>query len=145
MRLLAENGLKLSCRVGEPLSTPTTSVPLALLVLLALGWAAHNASGALARRNINVDFGFLLRPAGFDIPFHLAPWQTSDTYGHALFVAGLFVHGPGGGGFLALTDIVLIALTGAAWSQVQPKARPFRVVVIVAIAALAIVKLTGHA
>jgi hypothetical protein len=63
----------------------------------------------------------------------------------ALFVAGLFVHGPGGGGFLALTDIVLIALTGAAWSQVQPKARPFRVVVIVAIAALAIVKLTGHA
>ena len=63
----------------------------------------------------------------------------------ALFVAGLFVHGPGGGGFLALTDIALIALTGAAWSQIQPKARPFRVVVIAAIAALAIVKLTGHA
>jgi hypothetical protein len=63
----------------------------------------------------------------------------------ACFVAGLFVHGPGGGGFLALTDIALIALTGAAWSHVQRRARPFRVVVIVAIAALAVVKLTGNA
>jgi general L-amino acid transport system permease protein len=64
-------------------------VVAAVLVLLVIAWAAHNASGALARRNIDVDFAFLLRPAGFDIPFHLAPWQTSDTYGHALFVAGL--------------------------------------------------------
>jgi hypothetical protein len=63
----------------------------------------------------------------------------------ALFVAGLFVHGPGGGGLLALTDVVLIALTGLAWSHIQPKARPFRLVVIVAIAALAVVKLTGAA
>jgi hypothetical protein len=63
----------------------------------------------------------------------------------ALFVAGLFVHGPGGGGFLALTDVILIALTGAAWPQIQPRARPFRVLVIVAVAALAIVKLTGNA
>src|ERR1700760_1201740 len=60
-----------------------------LLVLLVLAWAAHNAAGALARRNIDVDFAFLLRSAGFDIPFHLAPWQTSDSYGRALFVAGL--------------------------------------------------------
>lgn len=49
----------------------------------------RNASAALARRNIDVDFGFLLRPAGFDIPFHLVPWQSSDSYGHALFVVGL--------------------------------------------------------
>ena len=56
---------------------------------MVLAWAAHNAQGALARRNINVDFGFLLLPAGFDIPFRLVPWQTSDSYGHALFVAGL--------------------------------------------------------
>ena len=61
----------------------------ALLVLLLIAWAAHNASGALARRNINVDFSFVLNPAGFDIPFHLAPWQTSDSYGYALFVAAL--------------------------------------------------------
>jgi hypothetical protein len=63
----------------------------------------------------------------------------------AVFVAGLFVHGPGGGGFLALTDIALIALTGTAWSHVQPKARPFRIAVIVVIAALAVVKLAGKA
>jgi hypothetical protein len=59
----------------------------------------------------------------------------------ACFVAGLFIHGPGGGALLALTDIVLIALTGTAWTQLQPRARPVRVVVILAIAALAIVKL----
>jgi hypothetical protein len=63
----------------------------------------------------------------------------------ACFVAGLFLHGPGGGGFLALTDVVLIALTGAAWSHIPPRARPFRVVVIVAIAALAVAKLAGAA
>ena len=61
----------------------------ALLVLLLLAWAAHNARDALARRNITIDFGFLARPAGFDIPFHLVPWQTSDSYVQALFVAGL--------------------------------------------------------
>ncbi len=59
------------------------------IVLLILAWAGHNASLALARRNIDVDFSFLLRPAGFDIPFRLVPWDTSDSYGHALFVAGL--------------------------------------------------------
>jgi hypothetical protein len=63
----------------------------------------------------------------------------------ALFVAGLFIHGPGGGALLALTDIALIGLTGAAWSHIQPRARPFRLIVIVAVAALAIVKLTGAA
>lgn len=61
----------------------------ALIVLLVIAWAMRNASAALARRNITVDFGFLLRPAGFDIPFHLVPWQTSDSYGHALFVVAL--------------------------------------------------------
>jgi general L-amino acid transport system permease protein len=61
----------------------------ALLVLLLFGWAAHNAADALARRNMRVDFRFLLNPAGFDIPFHLVPWETSDSYGYALFVAGL--------------------------------------------------------
>jgi len=61
----------------------------ALLVLMLLGWAAHNAQNALARRNIEIDFGFLAHPAGFDIPFRLVSWQTSDSYGQALFVAGL--------------------------------------------------------
>ncbi|MBV8915498.1 MAG: ABC transporter permease subunit [Acetobacteraceae bacterium] len=61
----------------------------ALIVVLFLGWLAHNVDDALARRNINVDFGFLLRPAGFDIPFRLAPWQAGEPYGKALLVAGL--------------------------------------------------------
>ncbi len=61
----------------------------AALVLLLLAYVAHNAAQALARRNIDVDFAFLLRPAGFDIPFKLAPWSTGDSYGWALLVAGL--------------------------------------------------------
>lgn len=61
----------------------------ALLVLLLLAGAVRNAVGALARRNMSVDFAFLLNPAGFDIPFRLVPWETSDSYAHALFVAGL--------------------------------------------------------
>ncbi len=60
-----------------------------LLALAVLVWATRNAGDALARRNMGVDFTFLLHPAGFDIPFRLVPWTTSDTYGQALFVAGL--------------------------------------------------------
>ena len=61
----------------------------ALLVVLVLAWAGHNASLALAQRNMQVDFGFLLKPAGFDIPFRLVPWESGDSYAHALLVAGL--------------------------------------------------------
>lgn len=58
-------------------------------VVGAIGWAGRNAAENLARRNISVDFGFLLNPAGFDIPFRLAPWSTADSYAGALLVAGL--------------------------------------------------------
>lgn len=60
-----------------------------LAVLAAIAWAAGNAVDNLARRNIDVNFAFLLNPAGFDFPFRLAEWSTADTYGRALFVAGL--------------------------------------------------------
>jgi len=60
-----------------------------LAVIAACAWAGHNAAGNLARRNIDVDFGFLLNPAGFDIPFRLAAWSTADSYGRALLVSGL--------------------------------------------------------
>ncbi len=60
-----------------------------LAVVAACAWAYHNAVGNLAQRNINVDFGFLLSPAGFDIPFRLTSWSTSDSYGRALLVSGL--------------------------------------------------------
>ncbi len=63
---------------------------LALLAVLgAIAWAGHNAVGNLARRNIDVDYGFLLNPAGFDIPFRLAGWSPADSYGRALLVSGL--------------------------------------------------------
>lgn len=60
-----------------------------LAVLGAIAWAGHNAVDNLARRNIDVDYGFLLNPAGFDIPFRLAEWSTADSYGRALLVSGL--------------------------------------------------------
>lgn len=60
-----------------------------LAVAGVIAWAAHNAGDALARRNIDVDFAFLLNPAGFDIPFRLTTWASSDSYGRALWVAGL--------------------------------------------------------
>lgn len=60
-----------------------------LAVVAVLGWAGHNATENLHRRNINVDFRFLLNPAGFDIPFRLTDWSSADTYGRALWVAGL--------------------------------------------------------
>jgi general L-amino acid transport system permease protein len=63
---------------------------LTVLALVAfLAWVAHNAAGALARRNMDLDWSFLLRPAGFDIPFRLTDWNTGDSYLAALGVAGL--------------------------------------------------------
>ncbi len=50
---------------------------------------AHNVGEALARRNIDVSFGFLANPAGFDIPFHVVGWADNDSYGYALAVAGV--------------------------------------------------------
>ena len=61
----------------------------AILVVVGFAWAGHNAIDALARRNIDVDFRFLLNPAGFDIPFRVADWHSSDSYARALWVAGL--------------------------------------------------------
>jgi hypothetical protein len=59
----------------------------------------------------------------------------------ALFFAGLFIHGRGGGGLLLITDAILLGLTRTVWAQVRPQGRPLRIVIIVAIAILAVVKL----
>lgn len=58
---------------------------VAALALIAL--AVANASDNMARRNIGFGFGFLLSPAGFDIPYRLLPWELTDTYGYALLVS----------------------------------------------------------
>jgi general L-amino acid transport system permease protein len=49
-------------------------------------WLARNARQNMAARNITFGFDFLQRTAGFDIPFHLLPWENTDTYGYALLV-----------------------------------------------------------
>ena len=54
---------------------------------LALFGLSHNVVGALARRNIDIDFSFLDHPAGFDIPFHLVAWNGQESYFYALLVA----------------------------------------------------------
>lgn len=54
--------------------------------IAAVVWAGHNAAGNMARRSISFGFDFLLRPAGFDIPFHLLNWDVNDSYGWALVV-----------------------------------------------------------
>lgn len=61
----------------------------ALIVVLILAWAGHNAATTLADRNMRVDFGFLASPAGFDIPFRIVPWDPADSYGYALLVVTL--------------------------------------------------------
>ena len=60
-----------------------------LLIVGALALVAYlvgNAQGNLAKRSLTFGFGFLARPAGFDIPFHIPAWQPSDSYGRALWV-----------------------------------------------------------
>jgi len=81
-------------RLPPPARGPSVKAVLlqGLAILAAIAaclWAGHNATENLARRNINVDYGFLLSPAGFDIPFRLAAWSTADSYGRALLISGL--------------------------------------------------------
>jgi general L-amino acid transport system permease protein len=60
-------------------------VAVVIAVALVL-WLAGNARQNMAARNITFGFDFLQQAAGFDIPFHLLPWQNTDTYGYALLV-----------------------------------------------------------
>jgi hypothetical protein len=60
-----------------------------------------------------------------------------------VFAAGLFIPGRIGGALLLLTDAVLIAMARLTWMQARPQGRPFRVIVMVGIAALAAYKLAG--
>lgn len=54
--------------------------------IAAVIWAGHNAANNMAKRGITFGFDFLLRPAGFDIPFHLLSWDVNNSYGWALVV-----------------------------------------------------------
>jgi hypothetical protein len=61
----------------------------------------------------------------------------------AIFLAGLFIHGPVGGGLLLVTAAILISLTRLTWNRVRPQGRPLRLVVITAIVVLAAIKLVS--
>ena len=61
---------------------------LVLLGLAAIVWMmARYVSGTLERQNITTGFGFLWRPARFEIGESLIAFSPADTYGRALLVA----------------------------------------------------------
>ena len=93
-------------------------VVAAIIVVLILAWAGHNASLTLAARNMQVDFRFLLNPAGFDIPFRIVPWEPSDSYGYALAVAALNT------GLAAALAIVLASVLGLAIALLRLSSNP---------------------
>jgi hypothetical protein len=63
----------------------------------------------------------------------------------ALAVAGLFVHGPGGGVLLGVVVAVLVLLSSATWSGLPRRGRITRGLVISAVAAVAVLKFAGVA
>ena len=90
----------------------------AVIVVLILAWAGHNATLTLAERNMQVDFRFLANPAGFEIPFRIVPWQTSDSYGYALLVATLNT------ALAAALSIVLASVLGLAIALLRLSSNP---------------------
>ncbi len=59
-----------------------------LILVAAFVWQlAANASANLAKQGITAGFGFLNRPAGFDIIFKLIDFGEQSTYGDAFLVA----------------------------------------------------------
>jgi hypothetical protein len=60
-----------------------------------------------------------------------------------MFVAGLVMHGVGGGLLLAVVAILLVVLSIPTWPHLHPRGRAVRAVVIVGVTALAVAKLAG--
>lgn len=87
-------------------------------MVLILAWAGRNAATALAARNMQVDFGFLANPAGFEIPFRVVPWSASDSYGYALLVASLNT------ALAAAVAIVLASVLGLVIALMRLSANP---------------------
>ena len=77
-----------------------------LAVAALVWWFSRNLSLNLAARGMQVDYGFLLQRAGFDIPFRLVDWDGSYPYGWALYVSGVNTL------FAAALIIVLASLLG---------------------------------
>jgi general L-amino acid transport system permease protein len=61
---------------------------LALLCAVAgIGFIVQNAALNLEARGIASGFGFLNQPAGFDLAFHLLPYDESSTFGWLFIIA----------------------------------------------------------
>ncbi|RYE88203.1 MAG: hypothetical protein EOO78_34890 [Oxalobacteraceae bacterium] len=67
---------------------------------------------------MQVDFGFLANPAGFEIPFRIVPWSASDSYGYALLVASLNT------ALAAALAIVLASVLGLVIALMRLSANP---------------------
>jgi general L-amino acid transport system permease protein len=76
--------------IGRPSRRAYVGQWIFLAFMIAFGWFLITMLGEnLARRNMSFGFGFIERPAHFDIPFHLLSWTPFDTYGKALIVSFL--------------------------------------------------------
>ena len=60
---------------------------LAIAIVAAVTFFAHNAAENLSRRGGSFGLGFLWQIAGFDIPFKLFDYGPTNLYGRALLVA----------------------------------------------------------
>ena len=59
---------------------------LLLGVAVLAGLVIHNAAGNLIARHLGFSYAYLGQPANFDIPFHVVPWATTDSFGRVLLV-----------------------------------------------------------
>ena len=60
-----------------------------------------------------------------------------------VFLAGLAIHGPVGGVLLLLVAAALVLFSASAWGSVRREGRPLRLLIVAAVVALAVLKLTG--
>jgi general L-amino acid transport system permease protein len=80
-----------------------------LLVLAALvAFSVHNVLANVERLNIHMGFGFLARPAGFEIATHLIDYSAQSTYAAAFLVGVLNTL------LLAATSCVIATVLGFA-------------------------------
>ncbi len=92
------------------------------LTVVAVGavllFFAHNVRVNLAVRGMAVSFDFLWTRANFDIPFRLVEWDSSFSYGHALWVSGVNTL------FASALSIVLASALGLALALMRLSGNP---------------------
>lgn len=64
----------------------TIQVIVLILVLLFVGWLADNTIQNLARKDKDINFGFLWNRAGYDIDQQLIPYTNDSSHGRAAVV-----------------------------------------------------------